>query len=95
LIRGDDPSDCTVRSRDVQVEDRDCRRGSFVLGGGNEPSPFVPIEVDAGDDHRHADERRGERERHLVFDRLEERPVALVAVGVDSDLFDELVEVVV
>jgi hypothetical protein len=54
----------------------------------------VTVEVDAGDDDGNSDECRGEREPDLVVDRLEERPVALVAVGVDGDRLDEPVEVV-
>ena len=62
------------------------------MHGGGEASPVV-LEADPGHGDAHSDEGGTNGELDVVVERLAERPVSLVAVGVDGDLCDELVEV--
>jgi hypothetical protein len=59
-----------------------------------QPSPRVPVVVEADDGHRLPDHECVARYRDVVLERVSERPELLVvAVGVDEDLVEEVIDI--
>ncbi len=67
--------------------------GLTVAGDHSEQAaPFVPVEIDGANLDADTDEGCVKWKVNFVFEGLRERCVALVAVGIDCDSFNDLLD---
>jgi hypothetical protein len=74
-----------------EVEERHGPGAVVALDRCGEAAAYVAVEVDLGHGDLGTDDRSSHGELDVVLERLAERPVALVAVGIDGDLLDKFV----